>query len=310
MHTRTMVGRIGVCGSVLLVLFLMGVAGAGQAATSAQEAVTTPVSPTPAATTGDMSPWQPVPGGDVNGVGDGGRQSFRQDPGGYAPDSTGAGGRDILPGAEASLPYVPRGPITGTCPMDSGFNGAAPGWAAYTGDWNVNSEYLYTEGVAGGAASAGYVAGEFGNFDYEARMWRSGCDTCANRVICRGAPDPLSANNDWYSAYYFQYTSAGAYSIYKAVADGAYTAIANWTSSPAINQGEAWNTLRVTADGANLAFYINGTLLWSGTDASLSGGRAGVGMYRYPSSTGDELRVDWARLCVPYTTCLPLAMLR
>jgi hypothetical protein len=73
-------------------------------------------------------------------------------------------------------------------------------------------------------------------------------------------------------------------------------ALATWASSPAINQGDAWNTLRVEASGTSLAFYINGTLIWSGTDSSLSSGRAGVGMYR-DASTGNELRVDWALLC-------------
>jgi len=72
-----------------------------------------------------------------------------------------------------------------------------------------------------------------------------------------------------------------------------------WTPHSAINQGEAWNTLRVVAQGTSLSFYINGVPVWSGTDSSLSSGRVGLGMYRDASSTGDELRVDWARLCLP-----------
>ena len=74
-------------------------------------------------------------------------------------------------------------------------------------------------------------------------------------------------------------------------------AVVPWTPSPTINQGEAWNTLRVEARGTSLSFYINGTLLWSGTDSSLSSGRVGLAMYRDSSSTGNEFRVDWAYLC-------------
>jgi len=69
-----------------------------------------------------------------------------------------------------------------------------------------------------------------------------------------------------------------------------------WSYSSAINQGDAWNTLRVVASGAHMEFYINGTEVWSGTDSSLAFGRVGIGMYRHAASTGDRLDVDWAVL--------------
>ncbi|MFN2225855.1 MAG: hypothetical protein ACK2UY_06100, partial [Anaerolineae bacterium] len=70
----------------------------------------------------------------------------------------------------------------------------------------------------------------------------------------------------------------------------------------AINQGSAWNTLRVVADGAYLEFYINGVQVWSGSDGSLSLGQVGLSMYRSATSTGDEFRVDWATLSLLGTT--------
>jgi hypothetical protein len=73
-------------------------------------------------------------------------------------------------------------------------------------------------------------------------------------------------------------------------------AIVPWTYTAAINQGDAWNTLRVVADGTSLTFYINGTWLWSGSYSSLSYGRAGVGLYQ-DATFGNELLVDWAQLC-------------
>jgi hypothetical protein len=182
------------------------------------------------------------------------------------------------------------------CEMQSDFNGTADGWMAHSGIWYIGAEYLYTEGLADTWSSASYFE-DFADFAYEARMWRSGCDTCANSLVFRGTPDPLTAGNNWFNEYKLQYSRDGNYSAWVRVGGGSAVALVPWTFSPAINQGDAWNTLRVVASGTNLTFYINGTLLWSGYDSSLSSGRVGVGMYRDAASTGDELRVDWARLC-------------
>jgi len=52
----------------------------------------------------------------------------------------------------------------------------------------------------------------------------------------------------------------------------------------------------VIADGSTLKFYINGTLVWKGSDAALTHGKVGIGMYRDAASTGNKLYVDWAKL--------------
>ena len=51
-----------------------------------------------------------------------------------------------------------------------------------------------------------------------------------------------------------------------------------------------------------MRFYINGTLVLTVTDPSLTSGRVGIGMYRSADSTGDELLVDWATLSTYGTT--------
>jgi hypothetical protein len=196
------------------------------------------------------------------------------------------------------LPLILKGYTGGGCAFDSQFNGSAEGWVSHSGSWYVNSNYLYTYGLAGTWSSASYV-GDFDNFDYQASMLRYGCETCANYIVFRGTPNPLTANNNWYHEYKLQYSRDGSYSVWKRVAGGSAVALKGWTSTSAINQGDAWNTLRVVANGTSLSFYINGVALWSGSDSSLSSGRAGVGMYRDSESTDNELRVDWARLCSP-----------
>jgi hypothetical protein len=179
--------------------------------------------------------------------------------------------------------------------FDSQFNGSAPGWEAHSGLWVLDTNYYSTAGIPNAFSSASYAM-NFANVDYQARLRRSGCDTCANNLIIRGTPTPLGTYNYWYNWYVFQYTRIGGYSVWKGVAGSEPTALQNWATSSAINQGDAWNTLRVVANGANLYFYINGTLVWSGSDSSLASGRVGLSMFRTDTSTGDQLLVDWATL--------------
>lgn len=214
----------------------------------------------------------------------------------------------LLPTEDGSPQRVSTRYPAAVCPIENDFNGTANGWYSHSGTWYIGSEYLHTTGVDGAWASASYYE-SFGDFDYEARLWRSGCNACANFIVFRGTPDPLTANYNWYHEYKLQYSRDGHYSIWVRVAGGSATPIVGWTPSSAINQGDAWNTLRVVAEGTSLTFYINDTLVWSGSDASLSFGRAGVGMY--DGGAGEELRVDWARLCtLPYMHYLPLVMRR
>jgi hypothetical protein len=180
--------------------------------------------------------------------------------------------------------------------FDSQFNGSAVGWQPHSGNWNVDSNYYSTTGTSASKAWAtSSFTTNFANFDYQAKLQRSGCSLCANQLIIRGTPTPLRSDNLWHSFYIFQYNADGAYSVWKGVAGGSLVALQNWTSTSAVVKGSAWNTLRVVANGTRLYFYINGILVWTGSDSGLNSGRVGIGMYR-DTSTGDRLLVDWAKL--------------
>jgi hypothetical protein len=179
--------------------------------------------------------------------------------------------------------------------FDSQFNGSSTGWTSIAGIWSTGANDFYTSGNEELWSSAAYNV-PFTNLDYQVRMIRYGSDDSSNQLIIRGVPTPLSTSREWYSEYIFQYTRSGYYSIWKTINGGGTTALQNWTLSPSINNGDAWNTLRVIAIGSNLYYYINGALVWSGTEASLSSGAVGFGMYRPSPSSGDMLRVDWATL--------------
>jgi len=125
-------------------------------------------------------------------------------------------------------------------------------------------------------------------------MMRLGCETCSSNLLIRGTPDPLDPQYRWDQYYSFQLSRDGFFSVYKRIG-GVLTMLQGWTYSAAINQGDAWNILRVFANGSSIYYTINGTLVWSGTDTSLTSGRVGVGMYG-SNAAGDEIRVDWATL--------------
>lgn len=190
-------------------------------------------------------------------------------------------------------------PLPFTLGFDSQFNGSATGWVSHTGTWLIDTNYLYTNPSTTDISSASNTT-TYKNLDYQARIMRTGCDGCANMIIVRGTPGTASTNpgNNWDSGYRFQITRNGFYSVFR-LDSASGVQLQGWTTTAAVNQGDAWNTLRVVANGNSFSFYINGTLVWAGTDSTYSTGRVGVGMYRTETDTNDEITVDWATLTVP-----------
>ncbi|MDO9302981.1 MAG: hypothetical protein Q7T89_16455, partial [Anaerolineales bacterium] len=108
---------------------------------------------------------------------------------------------------------------------------------------------------------------------------------CSSGVMVR-------ANSTFTSGYMFVYSEDYSdFSIWKYV-NGSTTALQYWTYSPSIEYG--WNTLKVVADGSYLDFYINGNLVWSGSDTTFTRGLVGLRMYRGASI--ERMSVDWATL--------------
>ena len=184
----------------------------------------------------------------------------------------------------------------GASGFNSQFNGSTTGWEGHMGSWWIDSGlYLYTGGVYDSFASASYAA-NYTNFQYEARLFRAGCEWCANSIWVRGTPNPLWSNGEWSSGYLFEYTNDGYYSVWRDDPT-TYAMLQGWTYSPYIATGSAWNTMKVAANGGNLNFYINGSLVWSGYDSTYLSGRSGVTMYS-DGTAGEGLWVDYATLNV------------
>jgi len=182
--------------------------------------------------------------------------------------------------------------------FNSTFNTHKNGWKNVTGTWTIhNSSYLKTLGAANKYAST-YYNYDWTKLKYEVRIKRFGCTSCSNGVYLRGTPSPTSTDGGWENGYWFAYSNNGYFSVWEG-SSGEYSPLENWTSSAAINKG-GWNTLKVLADGSALKFYINGTLVWSGSDATLTAGKVGLDMYKN-SSTGNKLFVDWAKLTTNFS---------
>ena len=184
--------------------------------------------------------------------------------------------------------------------FNSTFNVTSTGWSAVYGVWGIyGSAYYRTTGVANMFSSARSL-GKYGDLQYEARMRRSGvCTTCINAIVIRGNTAALGTRKEWIPSYAFAYNNAGNFSVLRVGSTGATTILKGWTASAAIVKG-GWNNLKVVAVGSSLKFYVNGTLVWSGTDSNYRTGYVGVTMYR--DSYAGTLDVDYATLTTSPTS--------
>jgi hypothetical protein len=182
--------------------------------------------------------------------------------------------------------------MKGTSGFDSPFTSNYKGWKTISGAWSLSGGAFFTDGLSGKWSTAAYVNAAYSNFQYEARVKRTVASTYTNAIFVRGNPIGLDSNNRWLNAYMFGYRNTGSFCVYRFVS-GVATTLKGWTASSLINKG-GWNSLKVVAVGSALKFFINGKLVWSGTDASFSSGYVGLAMYR--ASAVERFYVDWARL--------------
>jgi hypothetical protein len=169
------------------------------------------------------------------------------------------------------------GPQWFTIGFNSQFTRSNVPWLALRGTWTNDGSHYTTSGIAGQYSTASYSTSRFSNQDVSARFWRSG-DAAATCIALRGTQGILAAAGEWEDGYLFCYTRDGRYGVLKRV-NHVWTLLQNYVATAAVVQGSAWNLLRARAIGTSLAFWINGTLVWSGSDSSLSIGRTGIWLF-------------------------------
>jgi len=188
----------------------------------------------------------------------------------------------------------------------SNFNSSHSGWSILKGTWSHESgAYFTTWGVAGKAASIAH-SNNYSTLTYEVRMKRSGSgNSCANALLIRGDADQDSWGW-WDHSYTFNYVNYSGYGgpAYAVTRDhngtyynltDPYNSAVLWKSTSRVDSAD-WNTLKVTASGSQLKFYINGYLIWSGTNSAYSSGQVGIALYRNNYSCDNKFYVDWASL--------------
>ena len=180
--------------------------------------------------------------------------------------------------------------------FSSNFNGSSAGWARKAGgSWAVTDSVYYTEGKPSTWTSAQRKDAVYTNFDYSARLKRSGAENASNYLAVRmGSAVDWTNGKLWYPGYILGYANVGMYAIYRINSDGTRSTVQPWTETAAILPGD-WNTLRVVANEGQFKFYINGTFLRTFTDSTFSNGAVGFLMYKDAPDSG-KLEVNWARL--------------
>lgn len=184
--------------------------------------------------------------------------------------------------------------------LSDGFNDLftmnANKWLPQLGNWQITPAGTYkTPGVLQSTASSMHKF-NYPTFTYEVRLKRKlGTADLANRLFLRAEPGTLGETGLWQQGYLFQYTNAGFYSIWKV--DGETTTpLVGWAYIPIILPYD-WNTLKVSANGGHLEFFINGVPVASGYDPSFVNGHVGIGAFRGEDAKA-PLLVDWATLTV------------
>jgi Zn-dependent metalloprotease/subtilisin family serine protease len=194
---------------------------------------------------------------------------------------------------DAVHPIVVTDIALGWGPYREDFNdGVAQGWVANPGaNWEiVAGEYRATAQYNNEFMISAYGRQIWSNVTMQAQWaWASGTGI----LFLRASPD---FGDDVGSAYGFQVEVKAdtRISVFKQV-----NGVRSWlqeatTQFTGILVGP--NLLRASAQGSNLAFYANGTLLWKGADTALTEGRIGLGatgpsqsMQRYDNVQVSEL---------------------
>jgi subtilisin-like proprotein convertase family protein len=146
---------------------------------------------------------------------------------------------------------------------------------------------------SGYALATSYNEDFSGPFTYEVRLKSNTVDATAILINGSGTIDGIGL---FPNSYRFEIDpSPEVYSVWKTT-NRVESALKNWTSTTVINTS-SWNTLKVVYNGSSLKYYINGALMWSGTDSSFTSGRVGVWMYS--ATSGKSVNINWAKLTKP-----------
>jgi len=159
-------------------------------------------------------------------------------------------------------------------------DGMAQDWSEdVNSDWSVTAgEYIayHPSPVTSDSMVATYAGQQWQDFYAEISMRRS-LTGSSRYLLVKSSADFDMYPNQRGSAYALG-IDATNFLVFKLV-NGTNTTLQGWTSSSFIKPPEQSNVLGVNVVGTTIEFYINGHLVWTGSDSSLTSGRAGMLAY-------------------------------
>jgi hypothetical protein len=178
--------------------------------------------------------------------------------------------------------------------FNSTFSSNASGWMPKTGTWTVRPDGTYRGvGVAGQFFSVRHE-GNYDNFTFEAKIRRNDFSGNGYGLIFRGDTSVFKVDKMWNSGYLFLISGDNDFLISR-TNPGGYTDMLGWFKFDGID-GTTWNTLKVSANGGRLKFYINGKPVAQLYDTTYSSGA--VGLIAYDDVAGfyvDDVKLTMAQ---------------
>ena len=206
----------------------------------------------------------------------------------------GCGGRPLLPASlsgdtDSTAVVDPNEPF-----RDEFIPGQTANWLLEQDDVGstavVNDQLVITVAAPNTIQYATLTDRAFGDFVLEVDAWqRGGAPESSYGVLFRIQEDGRF--------YRFDITGNGLYMIERRDTDGTWTRVLReWTPTAAINQGlNVANRLKIIANGADMAFYVNDILLTQVSDTALAEGRIGLDA---GSFAGNALQVTFDNVSV------------
>lgn len=160
------------------------------------------------------------------------------------------------------------------------FDTTLANWTANSsGPWSIDAGAATITGATTGRYFYLTRAGAtYADLDYRVVMDRTVSQNSANAIYFRAETTPEDASGDIAAGYWFAYSNARLFTVWKMTAGGNWIVLRPWTGTAIINPNDV-NELRVVAVGSSLTFLINGSQVFATTDASLTAGQVGFGMY-------------------------------
>lgn len=193
----------------------------------------------------------------------------------------------VVIGLQTQEPLVVEAKSPRAANFERGFNDQFSvfntNWVATSGAWTISTGFLRGVATAKKSFSQAYFSqAQYGNLDFQVRIRRTGCGTCANGIFVRSTSD---------GTIRFKYTNIGEYAIEKCGATSC-TFIEPFKPHYAVLKG-GYNTLRIVAVSNRYDFLVNNKLVATHVITGRRYGYAGVSFHNNLIG-GNAFDVDWA----------------